>query len=456
MTNAAISDLAGSRSLPERSVLAHRLDALAISPTHIVIVGICAIAFGFDLSEVAIGSALSAVFSAPPAAADPSALSWLLSSMYVGAIVGAPAFGWLADRRGRRIALALALMVLALTSLAGALSAGIASLTVFRGLSGIALGAFPPLVFAYLTDLLPARRRGLMIFAMSGLASLGPIGIIFLIRWLTPLQPLGFDAWRWAMLVGAGGALATGVLFLTLLPESPRWLLARGRTSEAGSVLTRLGAANPGADLVLDRPVAPIATERASARPSLFRRLAVIFGLNFLSPWATTAFPLLSGAALIQKGFQLSDSLLYVGVSLFGPVIGTVIAAIYVDRIERRAAIVGCAVAMLLSGTSFVLSMSPIWLMASGVSFGVFASLLLPTLTVYAAEMFPTVDRGWTTSAGWAVNRTGSVIALLLLLPVLHLAGPLAMFTVIGGSLILIVVLVTTAGPPGRSGRAVD
>ena len=456
MTDAVISDLARSPPFPEGRALVQRLDALAISPTHVIIVSICAIAFGFDLSEVAIGSALSAVFSAPPVAADPSALSWLLSSMYVGAIVGAPALGWLADRRGRRVALALALTFLAATSVAGALSVGIASLTVFRGLSGIALGAFPPLVFAYLTDLLPARRRGLMIFIMTGLASLGPIGIIFLIRWLTPLQPLGFDAWRWAILVGAGGALATGVLFLALLPESPRWLVARGRTDEADSVLARLGSRGSRDSLAPDRPTKSMAADVPAVRPSLLRRLVVTFGLNFLSPWATSAFPLLSGAILIQKGFQLSDSLLYVGISLFGPMIGTVVAAIFVDRIERRVSIVGCAAAMLLSGASFVISMSPVWLMASGVLFGIFASLYLPTLSVYSAEMFSTVERGRTTSAGWALNRFGSAISLLLLLPLLHFAGPLAMFAVIGGSLLLAVLLVAIAGPPGRNGLTVD
>ena len=456
MTDAVISDLAVSQPFPEGRALVQRLDALAISPTHIVVVSICAVAFGFDLSEVAIGNALSAVFSAPPNAADPSALSWLLSSVFVGAIVGAPTLGWLADRQGRRVALALALTFLAASSVAGAFSAGIASLTVFRALSGIALGAFPPLVFAYLTDLLPARRRGRVIFIMTGLASLGPIGIVFLVRWLTPLQLLGFDAWRWAMLVGAGGALVTGVLFLTLLPESPRWLAARGRTGEANSVLARLGSRSPGANLVPDRPAKSITADQPVARPSLLRRLAVTFGLNFLSPWATSAFPILSGAILIQKGFRLSDSLLYVGISLFGPMIGTIVAAIFVDRVERRVSIVGCAVAMLLSGASFVISMSPVWLMASGVMFGIFASLYLPTLSVYAAEMFSTVERGWTTSTGWAVNRFGSAIGLLLLLPLLHFAGPLAMFAVIGGSLLLTILLVATAGPPGRSGLAVD
>ena len=102
---------------------------------------------------------LSAIFSVPPKSAAPSQLSLLLASVYVGAIIGAPAMGWLADRYGRRTLLIAALFFLAAMSGFAALSADVPWLTVFRFLAGLALGGFPPLVIAYLTDVLPPRQR---------------------------------------------------------------------------------------------------------------------------------------------------------------------------------------------------------------------------------------------------------------------------------------------------------
>jgi putative MFS transporter len=62
------------------------------------------------------------------------------------------------------------------------------------------------LVISYLTDILPPRRRGMLILLVSATAALGPIATILIVRWLTPLQPFGLDAWRWAFCLGSFGA----------------------------------------------------------------------------------------------------------------------------------------------------------------------------------------------------------------------------------------------------------
>jgi putative MFS transporter len=118
------------------------LDALPVSRLHVATVVGCALGLSFDLGEIAFGGALSAIFSAPPHSLSAGELSWLLSSVYIGAIVGAPLFGWLADRFGRKSMLTIALLLLAVTSMAAAASPDFVWLAVFRGLSGLALGAY--------------------------------------------------------------------------------------------------------------------------------------------------------------------------------------------------------------------------------------------------------------------------------------------------------------------------
>ena len=74
---------------------------------------VAALGFAFDLGEIAFGSALSGLFSAPPYAIAPGQLSWLLAATYAGAIIGPPLVCPFADRRGRRTALSAALLLLA-------------------------------------------------------------------------------------------------------------------------------------------------------------------------------------------------------------------------------------------------------------------------------------------------------------------------------------------------------
>ena len=451
--------LSATRS-PASGVI-ERLDRLSLTRLHLLIVLVCAGGFCFDVAEIAIGSALSAVFSAPPNPVAPGQLAWLLSAMYIGGIVGAPAMGWVADRHGRKLVLSGVLLFLAVVSVAAAFSRDIQSLIVLRGISGIALGAFPPLMISYLTDILPPRRRGTMIFLTSAVAALGPIAIIFVIRWFTPLHPLGLDAWRWAFILGSCGAGLFGLLFL-LLPESPRWLFARGRLDEAETIVQRFEAsskidwATENAASTELRSQPGNAPQKTNGNASLPARIALVASLYFLSPWATVAFPLLTGVILVAKGFQLSDTLLYVGVATFGPLLGQVIAAGFIDHLERRFALAPSAAVMALSGVLFALSLSPIWLMVSGIVFTISAQLYVPTLNLYAAELFPTKLRARATSGAWAANRVGSAIAPLVLLPLLHLGGPMALFAVILAALALSIVIVLAFAPNGRAGRAVE
>src|SRR5882724_12506129 len=215
-----------------------QLDRLPVTPLHLAIAAVCALGLMFDVIEAALGNALSAVFSSPPHQVAPYQLSLLLGSVFAGGAIGAPLLGWFADRHGRRLALGASLLALTATSLMAAASSDIAWLTIFRALSGMALGAYPPLMVAYLSDVLPPARRGMLILLVGAIGFLGAPAVIFLVRWLTPLQPFGLEGWRCALIIGAIGAAAVGIAFRKL-PESPRWLSTTARDAEAATVYAR-------------------------------------------------------------------------------------------------------------------------------------------------------------------------------------------------------------------------
>jgi putative MFS transporter len=431
--------------------VAARLDRLPVTALHWAIVVVCALGLLFDVVEAALSNALSAVFSAPPHRVPQFQLSLLLGSVFAGGAIGAPLLGLFADRYGRRLALGGALLLLTATSLLAAASTDIFGLTVCRALSGLALGAYPPLMVAYLADVLPPARRGRMLLICGAIGFLGAPAVVFLMRWLTPLAPLGFEGWRWTLVIGAVGAAAVGIAF-RWLPESPRWLAATGQRAEAeaaGQRFERAAGVRP-APATAAAQAAPAAERQGFWSPAGRRyrlRAALVAALYFLSPWATIGFPLLSGAVLIEKGFSVADSLLYVGVAMFGPTIGVLAGAFLIDRIERRSALALAAGAMALSGLAFAASDAPLPLMILGVAFNLVGAIYIAGLSVFDAELFPTAMRASVSSTTWAVNRVASAIVPLALLPLLKSAGALAMFSVIAAALFASIVLLLLFGP---------
>ena len=428
---------------------AGQLDHLPLTLLHLAAVICCALGFGFDMMEIALGGALAAVFSTPPLTGSPGELAMLLSSVYVGAIVGAPLFGAVADSKGRHLAIVLVMLLLSFASAGAAFSANITALAAWRCAGGLALGAFPPLMFTYLSDLLPPARRGMFILFAIAIGSVGPAGGIFLMRALTPLHPFGIEAWRWTFLAGSAGACLVGLLF-TRLPESPRWLAAQGRSADAARAADRFARSRA---LLAAAPP----TSAPAARPAAtgWRNLPLIAGLYFLSPWSTVAFPLLSGVLLAQKGHRIGDTLLFVGLSSFGPLAGTLLAALGVDRIDRRLAMAICVMAMAGAGLCFVASDSAPWLVLSSFTFGLFVSLLLSVLNLYGAEALPTPMRARGLAGAWALNRIGAACGPFVLLPLLHSTGPYAMYSVIAATLLASLLLMALARP-GHARDALD
>ena len=439
----------------ESGAIQGELDRLPLTRLHLFILLGCAIGFSFDLAEIAFGGILSAIFSAPPHPVDPALLSWLLAAVYIGAIGGAPVLGWLADRHGRQRVMFWSLVILTLTSVGAAFSPNIPALIVLRGLSGLALGAYPPLMIAFMTDIFPPARRGPLVLAAVAIGYLGPPGLIFLVRGLGASMPLGLEAWRWAFLVAGIGAAVCTLLFW-FVPESPRWLLGKGRLAAARRSLGRFEASAPVGSVATPARAGRAPESGPMPQSAFLRRLLFLIVAYFLTPWATVGFTVLSGAVLVQKGINPQDSILYVGVSTFGPLIGTILGGFVVDRLERRPALIGLSALMGVVGIVFGIVTDPIPLMATGLIFNLLVNLFTPVLVLYAAELFTTDRRAQGTSWGWASNRVGSALVPLALLPLLHAQGPLYMFVVIAGTLIAFIGIVLAFGPRGEAGRAVS
>jgi putative MFS transporter len=366
------------------------------------------------------GGALATIFSVPPYSLDPRSLSWLLGAVYVGGFICTPLLGRAADHCGLRRVLRWTLVWLGITSMLAGVRDDPAWLSVFRLLMGISLGAYSPLVVAYLTSIAPERQRGKWVFWACGLAYIAAPVSLFALRFLTASHPAGLAGWR-CMSVGIGAlAVVTGYLFRSL----PEQVLPRAEPS---------GASRPGAvGMLMTAP--------------LRRTFVFVAALYFLYPWATTAFSLLTGPLLLQRGFTLSNALWYVSFATVSPVVGTLAAAWVVDRISRRAGMLCCCAIMLIAAVCFFTGDAALSLSIALVAFGVGQALYPAVLTTFGAESFPGPLRATATSAAWALNRVACFLAPVVLLPLLKSPGPMSVGVCVAGALLLSAALTLRFG----------
>jgi putative MFS transporter len=385
-------------------------------------------AFGLivDTGEIALNQSLSAIFTARPGGIGSAELAWLLSAVYLGAVAGAPLAGWLGDRYGRRPILICLLALIAITSLAAAFSASTLGLILVRIAAGVALGGYPPLIYAYLAETLPPRLRVRGVMIVSAVAFIGPPATMIAVRSLTSSAPGHVDGWRWVFAGQAAWALLAAPL-TALLPESPLWTSRAARG--AGS---------------------PAAADRRQAGGDEIRRMLLFGVLLFLSPLATVVFPMLAGAALVQQGLGLSTSLLVLAVSNVAPIAGPAAVALLGDSADRRNGLVGLVILGSAGLLGFVLSDSTNTLMVSMFVFYFAGVGYVILLNLYTAESFRTALRGRVMTAVWSLNRLCSVISPFLLLPLLHRHGRWPLAAAAFAALVLSAGLIRMFGPAVR------
>ena len=198
--------------------------------------------FGYDSSVI--NGAVSAIGDHYHVGA--TGLGFAVSSALLGAAGGAFVAGRVADRFGRLMAMRLAAALFLISALGTGLVNSLALLIVFRVLGGVGVGMASVVAPAYIAEIAPARIRGRLGSAQQLAIVLG-IFVSLLADYAFATAAggsektlwLGLAAWRWMFLAMTVPALIYGALSLTI-PESPRYLVSRGRLREATRVLGRV------------------------------------------------------------------------------------------------------------------------------------------------------------------------------------------------------------------------
>ncbi|KJL39223.1 SP family sugar:H+ symporter-like MFS transporter [Microbacterium terrae] len=375
--------------------------------------------FGFDSSVIngAVDS-ISADFEI-----NDVLTGFVVAIALLGCAVGAIIAGNLSDRWGRLRVMFLGAIMFFVSSLGAGLAFAVWDLALWRVIGGLGIGIASVVAPAYIAEIAPRQVRG-------GLASLQQLAItlgIFAALLSDALlanaaggadEPLwfGLEAWRWMFIVGVVPSAVYGILAFTL-PESPRFLIAKGRIDEARTIFSRLV---PEADLehtIRDLQTA-IETDRKNAGVSLrgpvlgLQRIVWVgiilsvfqqfVGINVIFYYSTSLWK--------SVGFDETDSFTISVATSVTNVLVTLIAIFLVDRVGRKPILLTGSVMMAVSlgvmaiafmfgeGTGQDVTLpapwGPIALVAANVFVIGFGASWGPLVWVLLGEIFPSRIRG--------------------------------------------------------------
>jgi sugar porter (SP) family MFS transporter len=167
-----------------------------------------------------------------------SGLGTVAALLTIGCLIGALFTGNFTEKYGRKNVM-ITTAILYVISAIGCASAGSSEmLTIFRLLSGLAVGATSVVGPMYISEISPAHNRGKLV-SMNQFAITFGILLAYITDYL--LLGLGEDSWRYMLAVPALFGTAYLIFLLTSLPESPRWLLSKNRKAEAVIVMNKIG-----------------------------------------------------------------------------------------------------------------------------------------------------------------------------------------------------------------------
>lgn len=335
---------------------------------------------------------------------------------FLGMFVGAWGFGRIADRIGRRRVLIGTMAMDAVFGLASVAAGDFTWLLVLRFLTGVAVGGTLPVDYAMMAEFLPPRNRGRWLVWLEGFWAIGTI-VIALTAWIA--SSMGAEApWRWIFFVAAAPALI-GFWLRLWVPESPMYLVRKGRAAEARAVVNRVLKAN-GADPLNEGEELVIAPVPAGAETSIFAPMLRPRTMGVLAVWFLVSlsyygvFVWVPGQ-LATEGFGFVRGYGFLVILALAQVPGYALAAHGVEAWGRRNTLMGF---LLLSAAGcFLFTVAGSTAMIAG-SLILMSFALLGTwgaLYAFTPELYPTHLRGTGMGTASAVARLGGILAPSLL-----------------------------------------
>ncbi len=344
-----------------------------------------------------------------------SGLGTVAALLTIGCLIGALFTGHFTERYGRKKVMLVTAVLYIISALGCAFANSSAVLIVFRVLSGLAVGATSVVGPMYISEISPAHNRGRLV-SMNQFAITIGIVLAYIFDYL--LLGFGDDSWRYMLAIPALFSTLYLIFILLSFPESPRWLVSRGRKSEAEAIMLKTG----GEELVkselpqMEKVISEERTKKKMAVSALFKgktgrivligtliaALQQITGINAVIMFSPEMFR----AAGSDKGDSMTQAMI-VGLVNF---LMTIVALWLVDKKGRKTLLLWGASGMIVSLAYLT------WEFAKPAQFGIgvlvallvyisfFAASFAPVMWVIISEIYPVRIKGMAMSFSTAVS----------------------------------------------------
>jgi MFS family permease len=399
----------------------------------------------------------------------------------VGYVIGALILSPLADRFGRRDMLLVTLIITGIGSLFNAFVNDYTTFIIARTITGIGVGADLALVTTYINEVAPSNGRAKytsLIFIMSALGAfvgvwLGlilstppanfPEGLSFAQAGTaltgltstgpTPASLVQFTGNGWRLMYGVGALLAlVGILLRVQLPESPRWLISRGRLEEAEHIVSEMEQRA----LVHLKELPPASSEisvkagegnasyaEVLGNPIYLRRTILLFCMWFIA--FITVYTIGNGLTTVLNGLGYSppEAGSVVAVGVFGFIGVAVFDFFFGEALERKLWLPVSAVLTIIGGVIIAVSgSSNFWVTAIGsIILFIGFNLFVPMCWAWSAENYPTRARATGFALVDGIGHVGGGVGIILIAGNVSKLGTVGTFLVIGGCLVVAAII---------------
>lgn len=383
-----------------------------------------------------------------------NSIAAFVAATFLGLFIGTMGLGFLADRFGRRRIFVVALLAYTAASIAMAFQQSALGVNLFRLLAGIGLGVEMVTINTYVAELMPKDLRG-RAFAITQIVPYCAVPVVALMSWwLVPQQPFGIDGWRWVVLASAVGAAIVWVIRLGI-PESPRWLVTRGRLDEAARVTQRIERV---VERQYRRPLPPPAPHTHSA-PTVERRFRDILKapylkrtimmsvFNAVSVIGFYGFSNWIPSLLTSKGINLVHSLQYSFLMSIALPLGPAVFFYFADKVERKWSLVGSSGAIALFGLAFAQQTGSVGLIVFGFCMNLALTVMTYSFQTYQSELYPTEIRARAIGFVYSWSRLSAIFSGFLVAFFLRDFGANGVFIMISSCMVFVMLLIGIMGP---------
>ena len=356
---------------------------------------------------------------------------WYVGCALVGSIVGVLFAGILSDKLGRKLTMVISAVLFSTSALGCALSADFAQLVVYRIIGGVGIGVVSIVSPLYISELAVAQYRGRLVSLYQLAVTVGFLGAYLvnyqLLAWAESGTQLSVDwlnkifiteVWRGML----GMETLPAILFFIIIffiPESPRWLIVRGKELKAVNILEKIYNSITEAKSQLNETKSVLTSETKSEwsllmKPGIFKAVIIGVCIAILGQFMGVNAVLYYGPSIFENaGLSGGDSLFYQVLVGLVNTLTTILALVIIDKVGRKKLVYygvsGMVVSLILIGLYFLfgdsLNVSSLFLLVFFL-FYVFccAVSICAVVFVLLSEMYPTKVRGLAMSiAGFAL-----------------------------------------------------